>query len=174
MMCLCVDLNTMYGNPLQGLERELAFYIRHTFISNMMCYRGNQMLRKGERGSTKFLPIYENNCCCRHTLISNMLGTRCSERSFQWEKGLCTELVCLIRTPYIGTCRPGHTQALSGLFSIVHTHITRTGHEDPLCSSLVPRLPRSGTRTLKLYRRGEPGIFCRVKSAKGREEVERT
>ena len=34
--------------------------------------------------------------------------------------------------------------------------------------SLVPRLPRSGTRTLKLYRRGEPGIFCHVKSAKSR------
>ena len=40
--------------------------------------------------------------------------------------------------------------------------------------SLVPRLPRSGTRTLKLCRRGEPGTFCHVKSAKGREEVERT
>ena len=40
--------------------------------------------------------------------------------------------------------------------------------------SLVPRLPCSGTRTLKLCRRGEPGIFCQVKSAKGREEVERT
>ena len=38
--------------------------------------------------------------------------------------------------------------------------------------SLVPRLPRSGTRTLKLCRRGEPGILCHVKSAKGRKEVE--
>ena len=41
-------------------------------------------------------------------------------------------------------------------------------------TSLVPRFPRSRTRTLKLYRHGEPGIFCHVKSAKGREEVERT
>ena len=32
--------------------------------------------------------------------------------------------------------------------------------------SLVPRLPRSGTQTLKLYRRGEPGIFSHVRSAK--------
>ena len=38
------------------------------------------------------------------------------------------------------------------------------------CTSLVPRLPRSGTRTVG----GEPGIFCHVKSAKGRKEVERT
>ena len=37
--------------------------------------------------------------------------------------------------------------------------------------SLVPRLPRSGTRTLKLCRRGEPGIFCHVKSGKDRKEV---
>ena len=45
----------------------------------------------------------------------------------------------------------------------------------PICiTSLVPRLPCSGTRTLKLCRRGEPGIFCHMKSAKGREEVERT
>jgi len=40
--------------------------------------------------------------------------------------------------------------------------------------SLVPRLPRSGTRTLKLCRRGEPGILCHMKSAKDRKEVERT
>ena len=40
--------------------------------------------------------------------------------------------------------------------------------------SLVPRLPRSGMRTLKLCRRGEPGIFCHVKTAKDRKEVERT
>ena len=39
-------------------------------------------------------------------------------------------------------------------------------------ASLVPRLPRSGTGTLKLCRRGEPRIFCHVKSAKGRKEVE--
>ena len=43
-----------------------------------------------------------------------------------------------------------------------------------LLTSFVPRLPRSGTRTLKLCRRGEPGIFSHVRSAKGREEVERT
>jgi len=40
--------------------------------------------------------------------------------------------------------------------------------------SLVPRLPRSGMRTLKLCRRGEPGIFCHVKSAKDRREVDAT
>ena len=40
--------------------------------------------------------------------------------------------------------------------------------------SLVPRLPRSGTRTLKLCRRGEPGIFCHVKSAKDRRKVDAT
>ena len=40
--------------------------------------------------------------------------------------------------------------------------------------SLVPRLPRSGTRTLKLCRRGESGIFCHVKSAKDRREVDAT
>ena len=44
----------------------------------------------------------------------------------------------------------------------------------PKSCSLVPRLPCFGMRTLKLCRRGEPGIFCHVKSAKGREEVERT
>jgi len=32
--------------------------------------------------------------------------------------------------------------------------------------SLVPRLPRSGTQTLKLCRRGEPGSFSHVRSAK--------
>ena len=40
--------------------------------------------------------------------------------------------------------------------------------------SLVPRLPRSGTRTLKLWRRGEPGIFCHVKSGKDRHKVDAT
>ena len=40
-------------------------------------------------------------------------------------------------------------------------------------TSLVPRLPHSGTRTLKLCRREEPGIFGHVKSAKGRKEVRR-
>ena len=30
----------------------------------------------------------------------------------------------------IGTCRPGHTRALPGLFQIMPTHITRTGCED--------------------------------------------
>ena len=39
--------------------------------------------------------------------------------------------------------------------------------------SLVPRLPRSGTQTLKLCRCGEPGIFSRMRSAKGREGIER-
>ena len=32
----------------------------------------------------------------------------------------------------IGACRPRHTLALPGLFQIMHTHITRTGCEDPL------------------------------------------
>ena len=36
--------------------------------------------------------------------------------------------------------------------------------------SLVPRLPRSGTRTLKLCRHGQPDIFSHVRSGKGREE----
>ena len=40
--------------------------------------------------------------------------------------------------------------------------------------SLVPRLPRSGTRTLKLCRHGEPGIFCHVKSTKDRRKVDAT
>ena len=40
--------------------------------------------------------------------------------------------------------------------------------------SLVPRLPGSGMRTLKLCRRGEPDIFSHVRSGKVREEVERT
>ena len=40
--------------------------------------------------------------------------------------------------------------------------------------SLVPRLPHSGMRTLKLCRCGEPGIFCHVKSAKDRREVDAT
>jgi len=38
-------------------------------------------------------------------------------------------------------------------------------------ASLVPRLPRSGTQTLKLCRRGEPGIFSQVRSGKGREDL---
>jgi len=40
--------------------------------------------------------------------------------------------------------------------------------------SLVPRLPRSGMRTLKLCRRGEPGIFGHVKNAKDRCQVDAT
>ena len=47
-------------------------------------------------------------------------------------------------------------------------------HQTCLRTSLVPRLPCSGTRTLKLCRRGEPGIFCHVKSAKDRLEVDAT
>ena len=39
-------------------------------------------------------------------------------------------------------------------------------------SSLVPRLPRSGTRTLKFCRRGEPGIFSHVRSGKDRRKVD--
>ena len=41
-------------------------------------------------------------------------------------------------------------------------------------TSLVPRLPRSGTRTLKWCRHGEPGIFSHVRSGKGRREVDAT
>ena len=41
-----------------------------------------------------------------------------------------------------------------------------------LLFSLVPRLQRSGTWTLKLCRCGEPGIFSHVRNAKDREEVE--
>ena len=40
-----------------------------------------------------------------------------------------------------------------------------------LYHSLVPRLPHSGTRTLKLCRRGELRIFCHVKTTKGREDL---
>ena len=39
--------------------------------------------------------------------------------------------------------------------------------------SLVPRFPHSGTRTMKLCRRGEPGIFSHVSSVKGRKGIER-
>ena len=38
-------------------------------------------------------------------------------------------------------------------------------------SSLVPRLPRSGTQTMKLCRCGEPGIFSHVSSLKGRKNL---
>ena len=37
-------------------------------------------------------------------------------------------------------------------------------------SSLVPRLPHSGTRTLKLCRCGEPGFFSHVRNGKDRRE----
>ena len=43
-----------------------------------------------------------------------------------------------------------------------------------ICHSLVPRLPHSGMRTLKLCRRGEPGIFSHVRSGKDRREVDAT
>ena len=39
---------------------------------------------------------------------------------------------------------------------------------------LVASFPCSGMRTLKLCRRGEPGIFCHVKSAKDRRQVDAT
>ena len=41
-------------------------------------------------------------------------------------------------------------------------------------SSLVPRLPHSGTRTLKLCKPGEPGIFSHVRCGKDRHEVDAT
>ena len=37
--------------------------------------------------------------------------------------------------------------------------------------SVVPRLPCSGMRTLKLYTHGELGAICHVGSAKGRHKV---
>ena len=46
--------------------------------------------------------------------------------------------------------------------------------EDIRMSSLIPRLPWSGTWTLKLCRRGEPGIFSHVSTVKGRRAVERS
>ena len=48
-------------------------------------------------------------------------------------------------------------------------HMTRYTKAFP--PNLVPRLPRSGTRTLKLCRLG---IFSHVRGGKGRKEVERT
>ena len=62
--------------------------------------------------------------------------------------------------------------------SLVCSSFTLTNHcsdhvSHKVCCSLIPRLPCSGTRTLKLCRRGELGIFCHVKSAKGWESVER-
>ena len=45
-------------------------------------------------------------------------------------------------------------------YSHMH-HVPHVEHVEHVGSlySLVPRLPRSRTQTLKLYRRGEPGIF---------------
>ena len=42
---------------------------------------------------------------------------------------------CVVQTEivyelHIGACRPRHTQALPGLFQIMHTHITRTEREN--------------------------------------------
>ena len=77
-----------------------------------------------------------------------------------------------------------HAHSLSCASFGIHTVVPNVRVQRTLCvtsdvpsytlSSLIPRLPPSGTRTLKLCRRGEPGIFCHVKSAKGRKEVERT
>ena len=60
---------------------------------------------------------------------------------------------------------------------IIHKEILHTDHiyvNKVTCTvymyvSLVPRLPHSRMRTLKLCRRGEPGIFSHVSSVKGRE-----
>ena len=70
----------------------------------------------------------------------------------------------------IGACRPGHTRALPRLFRNMRTLITRTGCDDTWHALRLASF-RSGTWTLKLCRRGEPGIFCHVKSAKGREDL---
>ena len=40
--------------------------------------------------------------------------------------------------------------------------------------SLIPRLPHSGTWTLKLCRLGKPGIFSHMRSGKDRREVDAT
>ena len=69
------------------------------------------------------------------------------------------------------TCRMEVTESWVGPGNEASMSIIVFGKGKP---SLVPRLPRSGTRTLKLCRRGEPGIFCHVKSTKDRKEVERT
>ena len=53
-------------------------------------------------------------------------------------------------------------------------HRIRRFHFTSSDCSLVPRLPRSGMQTLKFCRRGEPGIFCHVKSTKDRREVDTT
>ena len=72
------------------------------------------------------------------------------------------------------------SSALNGSFALQHFERGSAGeiHNGIMLNFysglLYTWLPRSGTQTLKLYRCGEPGIFCRVKSAKGREEVERT
>ena len=54
------------------------------------------------------------------------------------------------------------------------SHAYKREPKCPQNGSLIPRLPRSGTQTLKLCRRGEPGIFCHVKSTKDRREVDAT
>ena len=65
--------------------------------------------------------------------------------------------------------RPTFANGANNLLS----HSVATVHVQ-MATSLVSRLPRSGTRTLKLCRHGEPGIFCHVKSAKDRREVDAT
>ena len=61
--------------------------------------------------------------------------------------------------------RPGENQLNPWLFPFGAVTII---------NSLVPRLPRSGTRTLKLCGRGEPGICCHVKNAQDRRQVDAT
>ena len=56
--------------------------------------------------------------------------------------------------------------------AMFHTHIPMLS--STIDTSLVPRLPHLGTRTLKLCKRGEPGILRHVKSAKDRREVDAT
>ena len=89
--------------------------------------------RARERGSTKFLPIYENHSRCTTYLDLQYDGNQMLRKKSLVEKRIMGRaIVCLIRTPYIGACRPRYTRALAGLFPIMHTHITRTGREDPL------------------------------------------
>ena len=48
---------------------------------------------------------------------------------------------------------------------------SRLTHRRKRWHSHVPRLPRSGMQTIQLCRRGEPGIFCHVKSVQGGTET---
>ena len=68
-----------------------------------------------------------------------------------------------------------HVATSASLYPMDIRPSLKPGRQDKgVCHSLVPRLPRSGMQTLKLCRRGEPGIFSHVRSGKGRHEVDAT